>query len=131
MPKPSAHIWADRYERDLSDIFALQDEITQRIVQAIGRACVPGDQAGAGQAHRKPAPPMTSSCARCRTIHAQNKESVKRAEALLRKAVELDPDYAEALGMLADIIATPDHERLAREPDARSARRPARWRAAR
>ena len=30
-----AHIWADRYERDLSDIFALQDEITERIVTAI------------------------------------------------------------------------------------------------
>jgi adenylate cyclase len=30
-----AHIWADRYERDLGDIFALQDEITERIVAAI------------------------------------------------------------------------------------------------
>ena len=30
-----AHIWAERYERDLSDIFALQDEITERIVTAI------------------------------------------------------------------------------------------------
>ena len=30
-----AHIWADRYERDLSDIFALQDEITQKVVAAI------------------------------------------------------------------------------------------------
>ena len=49
-----AHIWADRYDGDLRDIFALQDEITERIVAAVeteraGRR----DQARACQAHRE------------------------------------------------------------------------------
>ena len=30
-----AHIWADRYDRDLTDIFALQDELTQKIISAL------------------------------------------------------------------------------------------------
>ena len=45
-----AHIWADRYDGDLRDIFALQDEITERIVSAVERTCRPRDQARASQA---------------------------------------------------------------------------------
>jgi len=32
---PAAHIWAERYDRDLADVFAVQDEITEAIVAAI------------------------------------------------------------------------------------------------
>ena len=101
-----AHVWADRYERDLSDIFALQDDITQKVVAAIAPSL------RALEIRRALAKPTENLRAydfflrALPEIHAQTEESAKRAEALLRKAVELDPGYPEALGMLADIIAT-------------------------
>ena len=101
-----AHVWAERYERDLSDIFALQDEITQKVVAAIAPSL------RALEIRRAQAKPTENLHAydfflrALPEIHEQTEESAKRAEALLRKAVELDPGYPDALGMLADIIAT-------------------------
>jgi TolB-like protein len=99
-------VWADRYERDLSDIFALQDDITQKVVAAVAPSL------RALEIRRALAKPTENLRAydfflrALPEIHAQSEESAKRAEALLRKAVELDPGYPDALGMLADIIAT-------------------------
>ena len=45
------HIWADRYDRDLTDVFAVQDEITLAVVQAIGPAVAEAEQR---RALRKP-----------------------------------------------------------------------------
>ena len=102
----SAHLWAERYERDLSDIFALQDEITQKVVAAVAPSLRALE---IRRAQAKPTENLRAYDFFLRAlpeIHAQTEESAKRAEALLRKAVELDPGYPDALGMLADIIAT-------------------------
>jgi adenylate cyclase len=101
-----AHIWADRYERDVSDIFALQDEITERIVTAVE----PNVRAvEIKRALRKSTDSATAYDLYLRALHAlhlQTEEGIKRAEALLCQAIELDPDYAEALGTLTDCITT-------------------------
>jgi TolB-like protein/DNA-binding SARP family transcriptional activator len=100
------HVWAERYERDLSDIFALQDEITQKVVHAVAPSL------RALEIKRALAKPTESLQAydyflrALPEIHAQTEDSSKRAEALLRKAVEIDPTYPDALGMLGDVIAT-------------------------
>jgi TolB-like protein len=101
----SAHVWADRYERDLSDIFALQDDITQKVVAAVAPSLRALE---IRRAQAKPTENLRAYDFFLRAlpeIHEQTEQSAKRAEALLRKAVELDPGYPEALGMLADIIA--------------------------
>ncbi len=102
----NAHIWAERYERDLSDIFALQDEITQKVVAAIA----PSVRAlEIRRAQAKPTENLHAYDFFLRAlpeIHAQSEEGAKRAEALLRQAIDLDPGYPDALGMLADVIAT-------------------------
>ena len=99
------HIWADRFERDLGDIFALQDEITEQIVAAVE----PSVQAiEIRRARAKPTDSLTAYDLYLRALpdfHAQTEEEVKRAEGFLRKAIEIDPTYAEALGTLADCIA--------------------------
>ena len=90
----------------LDDIFALQDEITQKIVAAVA------PNLRAREIRRSQAKPTESLHAydfflrALPEIHAQTEASAARAEALLRQAVALDPGYPEALGMLADIIAT-------------------------
>jgi adenylate cyclase len=101
-----AHIWADRYERDLSEIFALQDEITERIVAAIE----PNVRAvEIKRARAKPTENLTAYDLYLRALpdyHAQSEQGIKRAEGLLRKAIELDPEYPEALGTLADCLTS-------------------------
>jgi adenylate cyclase len=100
-----AHVWADRFERDLSDVFALQDEITERIVSAVE----PNVQAvEIRRARARPTESPTAYDLYLRALpayHGQTRETYERAQALLREAVEVDPEYAEALGTLADSMA--------------------------
>jgi TolB-like protein/two-component SAPR family response regulator len=100
-----AHIWAERYERRMSDIFALQDEITERIVTTIEPSVRAVE---IKRARAKPTESLTAYDLYLRALpeyHAQTEERVKRAETLLHKAIEQDPEYAEALGTLAECIA--------------------------
>ena len=100
-----AHIWADRYDRDLSDIFALQDEITERIVSAIEPTVRAVE---IKRALAKPTCSLTAYDFYLRALpyyYSQTREAVLRAETLLQEAIDLDPGYAEALGTLADCIA--------------------------
>ena len=100
------HLWAERYERDVSDIFALQDEITQKVVAAVAPSLRALE---IRRAQAKPTENLRAYDFLLRAlpeIHRQTAESAKRADTLLRKAIELDPGYPDALGMLADIIST-------------------------
>jgi adenylate cyclase len=90
------HIWAERYDRDLEDIFALQDEITTAIV-----AVLPGRVAAAahGRAERKPTGNMAAyECALEAKVlhHRSNRADNARALSLIERAIELDPKYAHA-----------------------------------
>jgi adenylate cyclase len=99
------HIWADRYEGDLRDIFALQDEITERIVSAIEPTVRTVE---IKRALAKPTGSLTAYDSYLRALpyyYSQTREAVLRAETLLQEAIDLDPGYAEALGTLADCIA--------------------------
>ena len=101
-----AHIWADRYERDLSDVFALQDEITARIVSAIEPRVRTVE---IKRALAKPTDNLTAYNSYLRALpyyYSQTREAVTHAESLLRRAIDLDRGYAEALGTLADCIAS-------------------------
>ena len=99
------HVWAERYDRELSDIFVLQDEITSSIVGAIepslryaeiGRALLkPTESLGAYELYLQ---------ALSHSYLASN-EGYRRAEHLLRQALERDPNYADALATLADCVA--------------------------
>jgi len=90
------HVWAERYDRELTDIFDLQDEITQAIV-----ATLPGrlDTAEAERLRRKPPSDMAAyDCLLTAKIlhHRITKEDNSEALRLLDKAIELDPDFAQS-----------------------------------
>jgi adenylate cyclase len=111
-----AHIWADRYERDLGDIFALQDEITERIVAAIEPSVKAVE---VKRARAKTTENLSAYDFYLRALshyYPQTEAEVRRA-----KAIELDPEYAEALGTLADCIGNRTlngwHESFARGRD--------------
>ena len=100
------HIWADRYDGDLTDVFALQDEITKKVVAAIEPKLLEAE--GIRLQNRSP----EDLGAWDMVIHANSlfwrltKPEGEAAIAILRKAVERYPDYAPAHSMLAFAMLT-------------------------
>lgn len=97
------HLWADRYDRELEDIFAVQDEVTQTIAAALG---VRLQDAARELAMRKnPADLNAYDCvlrARRYTITLEGEEHAN-ARDLLERAVKLEPSYADAFALLANV----------------------------
>ena len=94
-----AHIWGEHYDRQLDDIFAIQDEITQMISARLAR------QARIAISSRTRARPTGNMSAyenylRALQLAAQY-DTVIQAEPYLQKAVELDPEFAGARAMLS------------------------------
>jgi TolB-like protein/Flp pilus assembly protein TadD len=95
------HIWADRYDGDLTDVFALQDEITRKVVAVIEPKLLEAE--GMRSQNRSP----EDLGAWDMVIHANSlfwrltRPEGEAAIATLRKAVERYPDYAPAHSMLA------------------------------
>ncbi len=91
-----SHVWADRYDRELGDIFDLQDELTQAIVATLpGRLLL----AEENRVRRKPPQQMAAyDYVLAGRIHHHRVTSEDNAEALrmLETAIQLDPDFAEA-----------------------------------
>ena len=99
------HVWAERYDRELSDIFVLQDEITSSIVGAIEPSL---RYAEIGRSLSKPTESLSAYDLYLQTLphsYLASNEGYRRAEDLLRQALERDPNYADALAALADCIA--------------------------
>jgi TolB-like protein/cytochrome c-type biogenesis protein CcmH/NrfG len=96
-----SHIWAERYDRDLTDVFALQDEITEAIVAAIEPQLYAAENF---RAQRKPPDSMDAWDLVMRALshywRVTRQDNVV-AQALLEKATAIDPSYGQALGLLA------------------------------
>jgi adenylate cyclase len=90
----SAHIWAERYDRDLTDIFAVQDEITASVACIIEPALFAAEQE---RVLRKPPDRLDAWEAYQRGMWHFNKYGVeenKIAQDFFRQAIALDPDFA-------------------------------------
>src|SRR5947209_8695457 len=97
----ASHIWAERYDRDLVDVFALQDEITDAIVAAIEPQLYAAESF---RARRKPPNSMDAWDLLMRALShfwRLTKQDNVVAQALLEKATAIDPNYGKALGVLA------------------------------
>jgi len=91
-----AHIWADRFERDLTDVFALQDEVTVAVVSAIRPKLL---QAEIEMATRRRPENLTAYdfCLRARQqFYLTTREGMAEAIRLAHRALELDPGLALA-----------------------------------
>jgi adenylate cyclase len=102
--KTDRHIWAERYDRKLEDIFAIQDEMTRAIV-----ATLPGrvEAATHDRAKRKPTDNMAAyECVLAAKVlhHRSIREDNAEAQRLLDRALALDPDYAHAHAWKACVL---------------------------
>jgi tetratricopeptide (TPR) repeat protein len=96
-----SHIWAERYDRALADVFAVQDEITESIVAAIEPQLYAAENF---RAERKPPSNLDAWDLVMRALshywRVTRQDNVV-AQALLEKATAIDPNYGQALGVLA------------------------------
>src|SRR5258707_12914295 len=95
------HIWADRFDGALEDIFDLQDQLSAMIVGAISPKL---EQAEIERARRKPTESLHAYDYYLRgmaSFHHGTKERIGEALRLFYKAIELDPDFASAYAMAA------------------------------
>ncbi|MBZ9981361.1 MULTISPECIES: winged helix-turn-helix domain-containing tetratricopeptide repeat protein [unclassified Mesorhizobium] len=90
------HLWAERFDRGLDDIFAVQDEVTAKIVEALlGRLRAPPPR------NRPKTLEAYDLCVRARKLIDDSPQTAREAHLMLTRAVALDPDYAEAYRWLA------------------------------
>jgi adenylate cyclase len=95
-----SHLWAEKFDRDLADLFAVQDEVVRTIVSTlVGRV----QAFGAERARRKP--PASLEAYECllqsNALPWDDPDGAAKATQLLRKAIEIDPDYGLAHALLA------------------------------
>ena len=96
-----AHLWAERFEGALDDIFELQDQVTdERRRRDRAAAGASGDRAR----KRKPTESLDAYDYYLRgmaNVHRGTREAINEALPLFYKAIQLDPDFASAYGMAA------------------------------
>jgi adenylate cyclase len=100
--KDAGHLWADRYDRDLTDIFAIQDEITHAIVEQLKVKLLPQEKKSISQLPTESVEAYTYYLRGRQFLHRHSKSSYQLARRMFAKAVELDPAYARAYAGIAD-----------------------------
>jgi len=119
------HVWAERYDRDLEDIFAMQDEVTRRIVDALKVNLTSSEQARR-EARGKVNAEAYDYSVRGRSCLLQfTAASAVEGRAMLERALAIDPGFAQAYAYLSVLYCTeyvndwnnpgPDHRERALE----------------
>jgi adenylate cyclase len=99
------HLWADRYDRDLTDIFAIQDEITQSIVEQLKIRLLPKEKKAITQPPTASVEAYNYYLKGRQLFHAFTRSYLLLAKEMFAKAVEIDPNYARAYAGMASSIS--------------------------
>jgi adenylate cyclase len=103
------HLWAERFDRDLTDIFATQDEVVEKIVRALAVTLTKGEEQ---RLHRRGTGNVEAyeTWLRARALLTRGtRESIVQARALYRQAIEIDQSFAAphaglALAAITDYV---------------------------
>ena len=90
------HVWAERYDRDLKDVFALQDEVTQKIVGVLAVKLTAPEKDRLGRAPTRNVEAYDYVLRGLEYHRRTTKEANAEARKMFARAVELDPEYAMA-----------------------------------
>jgi TolB-like protein/class 3 adenylate cyclase/Tfp pilus assembly protein PilF len=99
-----SHVWAERYDRELADIFAVQDEITERVVGAIEPQLYAAERF---RSQRKPPESLDAWECVIRALSCIAQSSLagyNEAEALCRRAIAISPSYGQAHSLLSWVL---------------------------
>src|SRR5712691_2392645 len=95
------HRWADRYDRDLKDIFAVQEEISRKIVAALAVQLTPGEQARLGRKYTENLEAYDAYLRGREYLTRYTQETNGQARQMFEKAIALDPTFALAYALLS------------------------------
>src|SRR2546423_8284626 len=102
--KNDVHLWAERYDRDLNDIFAIQDEISLAIVDALKVKLLPEEEKAIEQRGTENVDAYNLFLMARQTYATGAESDARRLDAIIRmcrRAVEIDPNYADAWALMA------------------------------
>jgi adenylate cyclase len=112
-----AHLWADRFEGAVEDVFELQDQVTEKVVAALAPRI---EQAEIDRAKRKTIGNLGAYDCYLRSLaclQTLSKQNVEEAMALSTQAIDLDPELAPAYGLLLFCHAAGKGFAAVRNPD--------------
>jgi adenylate cyclase len=92
-----AHLWADRFEEDVADLFKLQDQVVARLANTLGIELVKAEAEKAARSKSPDAVDLTMRGWALARTSQQTKEKNKAARALFEQALKIDPNNANAL----------------------------------
>src|SRR5262245_24749992 len=106
------HIWAEDYDRDLTDVFAIQTDLAQKIAEALQAKLSPNEKA---QLDRRPTKNSDAYLLYVQAHHYANqpdrpRETSVKAEELFEQAIKLDPNFALAFAGLSMVQSWLYHE---------------------
>ena len=102
--RSGGHVWAERFDRDLTDIFAIQDEITKEIVRSLRLKLLPEEKKAIERRGTHNAEAYNLYLLARQYWLTGNHGDARREERVMRicsRAVEIDPQYADAWALLA------------------------------
>ncbi|HUQ20744.1 MAG TPA: protein kinase [Gemmatimonadaceae bacterium] len=96
------HLWSERYDREMEDIFAIQDEISQAIVKALRVILSEGEKKQIEKARAVNVQAYDYYLRGRQYFHQLRRKSLEYARQMFSKAIEIDPEYARAYAGVAD-----------------------------
>ena len=99
------HVWAERFDRELTDIFAVQDEITRNIVDALKVRLLPAERQALADQPTTNVEAYQLYLQGRQFFHRHDKRSYGVARRLFERACAIDPQFARALAAIADCDA--------------------------
>jgi len=99
------HLWAERYDRELKDVFAIQEEIAQSIVQALKVTLSPRERRAIKQVATADARAYDYYLRGRKYYHEYRTNGIEFALQMFSRAIEIDPSFARAYAGVADCCA--------------------------
>jgi serine/threonine protein kinase/tetratricopeptide (TPR) repeat protein len=96
------YLWSERYDREMEDVFAIQDEISTNIVNALKLVLTPNEEAAIKKIPTQSVRAYEYYLRGRQLFHQRRGETLDAAEDMYRRAIALDPNYALAYAGLAD-----------------------------
>jgi len=100
--RDGSHLWSERFDRRLEDVFAIQDEIALAVVEKLEVKLLGGERASVVKCHTDNLEAHNAYLAGLFEWNKMSPEGFARCQELFRKAIDLDPEFAPAYTRLAD-----------------------------
>jgi len=97
------HLWAERFDRNLDDIFAVQDEVTHEIVAALALNLTDAERRRLASEHTENTEAYDCFLRGRECWWYPSKEKSAEAKVMLQRAIDLDPSFVEAYALLAGV----------------------------